>query len=187
VSKPQSPEPEPADDETASEGLPPWARQLAMAAAVALVGALVGRAIGFIPNPFDGGEPTPTGRVEVVQTLRNQTLEVFRGQKREHRESDPNGFTLEVARSSEHAAGRDCRLVWTYIDANVPTAVGDPRLVDQPATEVEGDARACQNQVRIWIPAPRSLVEYERIQVRVELWHGDTRLASALSEAIPMG
>jgi len=158
-----------------------------MGAVLALVGAIVGRAIGFIPNPFNGGEPAPTGRVDVVHILRNQTLEVFRGREIGGEESGQNGFTLEVARSSENAAGRACRLVWSYLDANVPTAVADPTLVNQAAEEVDGDARACQNQVRLWTPAPASLAEYELIQVRIELWHGDTRLGSALSEKIPMG
>jgi hypothetical protein len=162
-------------------------QQVAIGAAVALIAALVGRAVGIIPNPFGGDGPTPTGRVSVLQTLRNQTLKMFRGEATQPTPDEQLGLTLDVQRSSEHASKHGCRLLWTYLDANGPTVVKDPSLVEQEAREVKGDRSTCQNPASIWIPLSSSLFGYDLIQVRVELWDGNTRLASGLSEEITMG
>jgi hypothetical protein len=162
--------------------LPPW---LLQGAVLALVGALIAWAVGFLPNPF--ADDDPSGEVTIGQTLRNQTLAMFHGQATEPRDGEQLGLTLDVARSAEHVEANGCRLVWTFVNADGPTPVADKSLVSQEARDVAPDPSSCTTQTRLWVPLAASLVDVQNLAVRVELFAGDHLLASAVSETIPLG
>ena len=166
--------------------VPGWAKALLWAALVAAVGALAARAVGFVPNPF-ADEREPTGTVEVEGVLTNQTLAMFRGEAVEPAPEDGRGLTLDVTRTAEDASDDGCRLVWTILNANGPTPVSDPGLVNQEAEHVAPDPHSCRTATRVWIAYTAGLAAYDNVSVRVELWDGDQLLDSATSDAISFG
>lgn len=147
-----------------------------MGAALALIGAVIGRAVGVIPNPFGDAGPEPSGSIQIGETLRNQTRAMFLGQDMPPQPNDQFGLTLAVQRTSEHTSPHGCRIVWSYIDPTVPTTVSDKTLVDQTARDVDGDPTACQGGARIWVPLKPTLETYGVVRVRVELFSGDKQL-----------
>ena len=159
-----------------------------MGAALALIGAIIARAVGVIPNPFGDGGPGPSGSVEIGETLRNQTLAMFLGNAKTQRPGEMVGIGLAVRRFSEHTSAHGCRLVWSFIDPSAPTEVSDTSLVNQTAHDVVGDAAACSGGAKIWVPLKPSLGIYDVVRVRVELLDGDKQLGlPAETEDIPLG
>ena len=159
-----------------------------MGAALALIGAIVARAVGVIPNPFADGGPGPSGSVDIGETLRNQTLAMFRGDATTPGPGETVGLGLAVQRFSEHTPAHGCRLVWSFIDPSVPAEVSDSTLVNQTARNVVGDATACHGGAKIWVPLKPSLGIYDRVRVRVELFDGDKQLGiPAETEDITLG
>lgn len=174
----------PAEDAPTDERRKPPA-WLVQGVVLAVVGAVVAWVAGFLPNPFD--DQDPTGEVTIGQTLRSQTLAMFRGEATEPGPNEELGLTLDVARSGEHVKKNGCRLVWTFVNADGPTPVSDPSLVSQPARYVQPDPGSCATQTRLWVPLAASLEGIEHLAVRVELFAGDHLLNSAVSETIPLG
>jgi hypothetical protein len=157
-------------------------------AVLALIGALIGRAVGVIPSPFAGPGQTPTGAVSIGETLRNQTLAMFRGDDTVQRRGEELGLILAIQRSSANASKHGCRIVWSFLDAKGPTTVSDQKLVNQNAHDVDGDPTACRGAARIWVPLTASLATYDEILVRVEFFDDGTRLGlPADSEHITLG
>ena len=112
---------------------------------------------------------------------------MFQHQVTQPRPGEALGLTLDVKRFAEHASDDRCRLVWTFLDANGPTPVADPNLVNQAARDVDGDPMSCGTLTRIWVPLPVGLAGYDRIRVRVELWDGDRLLGAGSSEEVTLG
>jgi hypothetical protein len=160
-------------------------RDVAIAALVAAVGALVTLAVTAVPKLFD--DAAPSGSVRIVQTLRNQTLDMFNGTATTMDEDSERGVTLDVARTGQDVPSDGCRLVWTWLDADGPTPVSDGSLVSQPAAHVLPDKSSCSTQARVWVPHGAGLNGYVRVQVRVDLYAGDDFLGSDVTEPIPLG
>jgi hypothetical protein len=157
-------------------------------AALALIGAIIGRAVGIIPNPFGGGGPEPSGSVQIGETLRNQTLAMFHHTETTQRPGEMVGIGLAVQRFSDHTPAHGCRLVWSFIDPNAPAEVGDKSLVNQTARDVVGDPTACEGGAKIWVPLKPSLGIYDVVRVRVELFDGDKQLGIPVeTEDITLG
>jgi hypothetical protein len=112
---------------------------------------------------------------------------MFYGQATQPRPGEALGLTLDVRRFAEHTSDDGCRLVWTFLDANGPTPVADPSLVNQRARDVDGDPMSCGTLTRIWVPRSVGLDGYDRIRVRVELWDGDRFLGAGSSEEVTLG
>jgi hypothetical protein len=174
---------EPPSTAVADEEEPPkkdgdssWTKQLVLGAVLALVGAVIGRAVGVIPNPFRGVGPEPSGSIEIGETIRNQTRAMFLGTATVPEPNAQFGLTLAVQRTSEHTSPGTCKIVWSYIDPSVPTTVGEKNLVDQTARDVKGEPNACEGGARIWVPLAPSLETYGVVRVRVELFAGDKQL-----------
>jgi len=162
------------DESEKKEKEPSWKKQLLVAAGIALIGAVIGRAVGFIPDPFRNDSTEPSGSITIGETLQ-QTRASFLGEET-MQPNEQYGLTLAVQRSSEHTQPGSCRIVWSYINPKVPTVVSDKSLVNQTARDVDGDAKACQGGARIWIPVKPTLDAYEYVRVRVELYSGDKQL-----------
>jgi hypothetical protein len=160
-------------------------RDVAIAALLAAVGAVVTLGVTAIPKLFD--DPSPSGSVRIVQTLRNQSLDMFNGTTTNMGADDEGGLTLDVSRTGEDVPSHGCRLVWTWLDADGPTPVSDPALVSQPAAHVRPDKSSCSTQARVWVPHGAGLNGYVRVQVRVDLYAGDDFLGSDVTEPIPLG
>ena len=165
---------------------PPWARELAIGAVLAVIGAIAAAAVGLAIGIFRT-DPEPSGDVSVRQTLRNQTLRMFRAEAAESRPGEALGLVLDVVRTGKDVAPGGCRLVWSFLDADGPTPVADPSLVAQPAKHVRPDPTSCTTQARLWVPLAAGLEGYENIAVRVELYAADDLLGSATSETVPLG
>jgi hypothetical protein len=163
-----------------------WVREPVKAALLAVIGALAAAGAGLALGIFKS-DPEPSGNVSIQQTLRNQTLRMFRGEATEPGPADAPGTILDVARSSEDTAPGECRLVWSYLDADGPTPVADPSLVSQPAKYVRPDPTSCTAQARIWVPLAAGLEGYENIAVRIDFYAGDHLLSSSTSKTIPLG
>jgi hypothetical protein len=157
---------------------PVW-KKLVIGAAAALIAAVIGRAVGIIPNPFAGDGPGPSGSISLVDMQVNQTQAMFHGEQRPQRPDEAVGLSLTLQRASEHTAGHGCRVVWSYVDPTVPAEVSYKNLVDQEARggTVDGDPTACSGPVRIWTPRAPELDTYpEGVQVRVDFFAGDELL-----------
>jgi hypothetical protein len=164
---------------------PRWVRDVGIAALVAAVGALVTLAVTSLPKLFD--DASPSGSVKIVQTLRNQTLDMFNGMATTMDEDSERGVTLDIARAGQDVPSDGCRLVWTWLDADGPTPVSDAALISQAAAHVRPDKSSCSTQARVWVPQSAGLDGYARVQVRVELYAGDHLLGSDVTEPIPLG
>jgi hypothetical protein len=113
---------------------------------------------------------------------------MFRGTDTQQRPGEPVGVSLALDRSAQNADGDTCRIVWSFLDANGPTPVSDSLLVNRDAKDVDGDRAACSGAARIWVPFTPSLLNYDRLIVRVELFDGKARLGLPVySPVIPMG
>jgi hypothetical protein len=157
-------------------------------AALALIGAVIARAIGVVPSPFGSEGPEPSGAIQLGETLRNQTRAMLLDPQAIPQANDQFGLVLTVQRTSEHTSPHGCRIVWSFIDPKVPSTVSDQSLVDQTARDVDGDPTACQGGARIWVPLKPTLDTYERVRVRVELFAKDKQLGiPAETEDIPLG
>ena len=171
-----------------NEKEPSWKKQIAIGAALALVGAVVARAVGVVPSPFGHEGLEPSGAIQLGETLRNQTRGMFLGTEKAPQADDDFGLVLTLQRTSEHTSPHGCRIVWSYIDPKVPSAVSDTSLVNQTARDVSGDPTACQGGARIWVPLKPTLDTYESVRVRVELFADDKQLGiPAETEDIPLG
>jgi hypothetical protein len=163
---------------------PSWRKQLLIGAALALIGAVIGRAVGVIPNPFSDGGQEPSGDIEIGQTL-HETLAKFLGTKEVP--SEQPGLAIAVKRTSEHTSPHGCRIVWSYIDASVHTTVDEKSLVNQTAREVAGDPTACQGGASTWVPEEPPLEKYEVVRVRVEFFAGNKPLGTPAEEDVTVG
>jgi hypothetical protein len=105
-----------------------WAREPAQAGLLAVIGALATAGVGLALGIFKK-DPEPSVEVVVEQTLRKQTLRMFRGDATESDGTQAPGTIVDVSRSSRDTAPGGCRLVWSWLDADGPTPVADPSLV----------------------------------------------------------
>jgi hypothetical protein len=165
-------------EQPTKRGEPNW---LVKAVATAVVGVVVVTVAGVAKKLISHTDPS--GEVGIEQVLRDQTLPMFLGQATEPGPNDRLGLTLDVSRNGEHVKTNGCRLVWTLLDADVPTEV----VSGQPAKDVRPDPKSCVTQTRMWIPLTESVSTVEHLAVRVELFAGDHLLDSAVSEPIPLG
>ena len=167
---------------------PSWTKQIVIGAALALVGAVVARAVGVVPSPFGHERLEPTGAIQLGETFRNQTRAMFLGTEVAPQADEEFGLVLNLQRTSENTSPHGCRIVWSYVDPKVPSTVSDTSLVDQTARDVVGDPTACQGGVKIWVPLKPTLDTYERVRVRVELFAKDKQLGIPVeTEDITLG
>jgi hypothetical protein len=159
-------------------------RDVAIAALVAAIGAAVTLAVTAVPTLFK--DRSPTGSLRIEQTLRNQSLDMFNGTATTIAE-DEHGLTLDIARAGEDVPSDGCRLVWTWLDANGPTAVAEAALVSQPARYVVPDKSSCSTHARVWVPMDPGLDKYGRVAVRLDMYADEHLLGSDVSEAISLG
>jgi hypothetical protein len=183
----KTPKPEPAPPPARTEEAPrerfPWTKQVLLGSALALIGEVIGRAVGVIPNPFGHGSSTPSGSIRIGDTSPNEPLAALRHPGAQAETGDRLGVILTVERSSQNTSG-ECRIVWTFVDATGPKALGEPKT----ARDMEDDPGACNGATRIWVPFSPSLFSDEEVFVRVELFDGRTRLGlPAESDHIKMG
>lgn len=167
---------------------PSWKKQIMIGAALALVGAVVARAVGVVPSPFGHEGLEPSGAIQLGETFRNVTRAKFLGSEGPPQADEEFGLVLNLQRTSEDTSPHGCRIVWSYVDPKVPSTVSDTSLVDQTARDVVGDPTACQGGAKIWVPLKPTLDAYERVRVRVELFAKDKQLGiPAETEDIPLG
>src|SRR5262245_60685402 len=79
-------------------------KQLLIAATLALIGALIARAVGVIPDPFPGPHHGPNGKIVIGTVLRNQTLADYSAH--EARAVPSGADPLRPAHVDAHAGSR---------------------------------------------------------------------------------